>query len=45
MNQLKVIHCKGSLHFGGIERLVLDLVKYQNQRELIKTAIGVCKLE
>lgn len=40
---MKVIHCIGSLGFGGIERLVYDLVSQQNQREQIETAIGVCK--
>ena len=42
---MKVIHCIGSLGFGGIERLVYDLVTEQNKREGLQTAIGVCKLK
>jgi len=42
---LKVIHCIGSLGFGGIERLVYDLVYQQNHRSDMETAIGVCKLK
>jgi len=42
---LKIIHCIGSLGFGGIERLVYDLVFQQNQRKNTETAIGVSKLE
>jgi L-malate glycosyltransferase len=42
---LKIIHCIGSLGFGGIERLVYDLVSQQNQRKDAETAIGVCKLK
>ena len=42
---MKVIHCIGSLGFGGIERLVYDLVSQQNQRSDMRTAIGVCKLK
>lgn len=42
---MKIIHCIGSLGFGGIERLVYDLVHQQNQRNDTETAIGVCKLK
>ena len=41
---MKVIHYIGSLGFGGIERLVYDLVNQQNQCKLIETAIGVGNL-
>lgn len=42
---MQIIHCIGSLGFGGIERLVYDLVNQQNRRKDTETAIGVCKLK
>lgn len=42
---MKIIHYIGSLGFGGIERLVYDLVYQQNKRKGIETAIGVGDLE
>jgi glycosyltransferase involved in cell wall biosynthesis len=42
---LKVIHYIGSLGFGGIERLVYDLVSQQSKRKELDVAIGVGKLK
>ncbi|WP_369997285.1 glycosyltransferase [Winogradskyella sp.] len=42
---MKVIHYIGSLGFGGIERLVYDLVGQQNLDRTTKPAIGVGKLK
>ena len=39
----KIIHCLGSLHFGGIERLVHDLVCEQLNRDYLEVSIGVNK--
>ncbi|WCO01132.1 glycosyltransferase [Psychroserpens ponticola] len=38
---MKIIHYIGSLGFGGIERLVYDLVSQQIKREVMNVAIGV----
>ncbi|WP_298900414.1 glycosyltransferase [uncultured Psychroserpens sp.] len=38
---MKVIHYIGSLAFGGIERLVYDLVSQQTKQEVIEVSIGV----
>lgn len=38
---VKVIHCVGSLRYGGIERLVCDLIDYQNEISFITPALGV----
>ena len=42
---MRVVHYIGSLRFGGIERLVYDLVSQQIKRDSIKTAIGIGKLK
>lgn len=42
---MRVVHYIGSLGFGGIERLVYDLVSQQIKRDSIKTAIGIGKLK
>ncbi|WP_298898159.1 glycosyltransferase [uncultured Psychroserpens sp.] len=42
---MKVIHYIGSLGFGGIERLVYNLVNEQNKRQVLETGIGVGKLK
>ena len=42
---MKVIHYIGSLEFGGIERLVHDLVSQQKKRENIDVSIAVGKLK
>ena len=42
---MKVIHYIGSLAFGGIERLVYDLVSQQSLREGLQVAIGVGHLK
>ncbi|MDB4225167.1 glycosyltransferase [Flavobacteriaceae bacterium] len=42
---MRVVHYIGSLEFGGIERLVYDLVSQQIKRDSIKTAIGIGKLK
>ena len=38
---MRVVHYIGSIGFGGIERLVYDLVSQQIKRDSIKTAIGI----
>lgn len=41
---MKVIHYLGSFGFGGISRLVYDLIYQQNQRKNIEVAVSVSSL-
>lgn len=41
ISPIKAVHCIGSLGYGGIERLVCDLIEYQNDSLSIVPALGV----
>ncbi len=45
MSRLRLIHCIGSFHFGGIERLVHDLASVQKGQQNIDISIGVNKFK
>src|SRR5216117_1315542 len=43
MAKIRVIHMIWSAGIGGIEKLVFDLVKAQQQNDQLETSILVCK--